>query len=305
MTKLDKEENNCIAKMLHHEFSYLEQMFYQGMDAQAHTSKETTDSLTRKELILRSSKDRWRLTNIGRKAAIDLLHDDAAKEMEGDSKHRTTEEGRIKAESRIKKWIVRDYPVFENEVDVTASYWLGDMPLRYSIDLAQKHCGRLFDLVSIGWTHDEYTVDTTATSLNAKDAKRMGELMLIATKIIESGILMNPITSAPPASELTDIEIDETELGERTLTQLRALRARGAFAELTDEMILLLEMLIQNPIRAMYEATLPSYQELIAMEYVSCIKQGVAKYIYQITDTGRAALKAHQTSAEVIATSER
>lgn len=67
---------------------------------------------------------------------------------------------------------------------------------------------------------------------------------------------------------------------------------------LTDEMVLLLEMLIENPIHAMYEATLDSYQRLLAMGYMSCINESIAKYIYQITTAGRAALAAYRASHE-------
>ena len=64
---------------------------------------------------------------------------------------------------------------------------------------------------------------------------------------------------------------------------------------LTDEMVLLLEMLIENPIRSMYEVTLKPYQSLIAMGYMEETPwRSEAKYCYQITPTGRAALKAHK-----------
>ena len=196
MTKLSKAQSNAIALLILDEYrAHRRDNDPQARNTQVHGSvtQATYKSLATKGLLVqRNGTFDMDFTDTGRKMAIDLLHEGAAAEMENAFKYRMMEDERIKAENRMQRRIIQDYNLNDWEVDVAASYRLRDMSLRYSIDLAQKRDerdGRLSDLVSIGWSHDEYTVDTTSTSLTAHSAKRMGELMLIAAQIIESSIL--------------------------------------------------------------------------------------------------------------------
>lgn len=191
MTKLSKAQNNEIIAMSIHQLKSDGHGKYYGRGT-ARSNKRTVSVLKKKGLIAVNNGlgTLLVLTDTGHKVAIDLLHESAVKEMEIEFHSRDREAKRIASALKVKQAIMQAHGLYDWEVEVIANYRLRDMSLRYSIGLAQKRVGRpLSDLVSIGWTYDEYTVDTTGTSLTAHNAKRMGELMLIAAQIIESGVL--------------------------------------------------------------------------------------------------------------------
>ena len=194
MTKLSKAQNNEIIAMSIHQFKSDGRGRYYGRGI-ARSNKRTVRALETTGLITATGVGigiLYILTDTGHKAVGEALHDGAEKEMEREFFHRNREAKRVASTLKIKQTIMQAHGLYDWEVEVTASYHLRDMSLRYSINLAQKCVGRpLSDLVSIGWTFDKYTVDSTAISLTAHNAKRMGELILIAAQIIESGILDN------------------------------------------------------------------------------------------------------------------
>ena len=269
-TKLSKVQENALRTMIINEWRRIK-LAKTNWQSSAYCSivNATFQALTKKGVVEFVPENfEWQLTEAGRKVAIDLLIELARKEMEEAFEHREQEEKRKKAARDIKTTIMKTYCLHDWEVGVIASCRFRNMQLRYSVDLAQKRSKRaISDLVSIGWTHDEYTVDTTGTSLNAKDAKRMSELMLIAVKIIESGILINGLPDpTPPAPELTDEQAEMLEqMGKR---QFGPRFGWGDKAE----------------------AILSGLSDL---GYSN--RSGV---VTQITPAGHAALKAHQVSKE-------
>ena len=190
MTKISKPQRQALVESVLNErkqHRFLNDDNIRNARIKEYASVSTLRALESRGLVDGSE---WKLTSAGRIVAIDLLHEGAAKEMEDAFEYRKMEEKRIDSALKIKHAIMQAHGLYNWEVEVMSSYRLRDMSLRYSIDLCQKRVGRpLSDLVSIGWTHNEYTVDTTGTSLTAHNAKRMGELMLIAAKIVESNIL--------------------------------------------------------------------------------------------------------------------
>ncbi len=194
MTKLSKAQSNAIALLILDEYrAHRRDNDPQARNTQVHGSvtQTTYKSLATKGLLVqRNGTFDMDFTDTGRKMSIDLLHEGAAKEMEIEFHSRDREVKRAASALKVKQAIMQAHGLYDWEVEVIANYRLRDMSLRYSIDLVQKRVGRpLSDLVSIGWSYDEYTVDTTGTSLTAHNAKRMGELMLIAAQIIESSVL--------------------------------------------------------------------------------------------------------------------
>jgi len=157
--------------------------------------KSTYNSLVIKGMLT-SSLDKLTFTDTGRTAAIDLLHEGAADEMADAFHYREMEAKRKQSAENIQETIRRRFGLFLPEVTVHADYRpnfdTGENDLRYNVEFPQVKTGRKWssDLVEICYDRDDgYYVKTTGTSLLATDAKRMGELMLIAVQVIESGIL--------------------------------------------------------------------------------------------------------------------
>ena len=177
MTKLSTAQNGYLARMLQHEYSFQEQSI-----GAAHTSKTTIDSLTRKELIIHCSVNRWQLTATGRVAAIDLLHESAAKKMEDDFISRQRESDLRTKELYIRDVLAARFKSICGMFYVHAAYNLRDSDTLYIKSVR-------FGDMSIEKRGKGYVVVPRGLDLDGHRLTEYYRTLGVCIEILESGIL--------------------------------------------------------------------------------------------------------------------
>lgn len=200
MTKLSKAQNNAMTILILDEY----RAHRRDNDPQARNTRvygsitqATYKALATKGLLVqRNGAFIMDFTNTGRQMAIDLLHEDAAEEMDDAFHIRDMEAKRVASALKIKQAIMQAHGLRDWEVGVTASHKFMIDGYNYSIHFNQfkgsnsDGSRRRSDYVRISHTRqDGYFIDTTSSSFLVSEAMRMAELMVIAGKVIVSNFL--------------------------------------------------------------------------------------------------------------------
>lgn len=223
-------------------------------------------------LVRRNDSPVMDFTDTGHKVAIDLLHKGAAEEMADAFEYRQQEAERKATQVALQKRIANTYGLKLVEIDVRPSYRAYN-ETHHTIEFVQEskdsRTGYVGSeaLISIDYSpHDGYYIDTRSTKINGDEAKQYHKLFGIAIKVIDE-ILNAPDEpeTTPPATELTD---EQAEVLERhNLGAIPILRQKHLIPELKEKGLLKADTFLGH----------------------GCVA----------TDTGRAALKAHEESKEV------